>query len=279
VSRNRSEPVRDISLHPALGLLVALLGVGAMLGTSVLLARQLALRPLIMIASALLAAPALLALVFTDRPVPRSLALRAVDRRTALVAAALGLSLWVAALGLLELQSVVWPPPPGYLEAFRKVHEALRPANALDAVFSVLAIAAAPAIFEETLVRGVVLPSLRPSLGGLGAVLVSALVFAAMHFDLYRFAFTFAVGAILGVVRLRAEALVPCMLVHGTLNTLTFLAAPLVDDPSGPSPDPRPALGAALLLGGLLVTLFLLRMLRPTPGGGPDSLTLPRPRP
>ncbi len=250
-----------------------------MLGTSVLLARQLPLRPLIMIASALLAAPALLALVFTDRPVPKALALRAIDRRTALAAAALGLSLWVAALGLLELQSVVWPPPPGYLEAFRKVHAALRPANALDAVFSVLAIAAAPAIFEETLVRGVVLPSLRPWLGGLGAVLVSALVFAAMHLDLYRFAFTFAVGAILGVVRLRAEALVPCMLVHGTLNTLTFLAAPLVDDPSGPSPDPRPALGAALLLGGLFVTLFLLRTLRPTPGGGPDSLTPPRPRP
>jgi membrane protease YdiL (CAAX protease family) len=279
VSRNRSEPVRDLSLRPALGLLVTLLGVGAMVESSVLLGPRLSLRPLIMIASMLLAAPAILALVLTGRPVPRALGLRAIDRQTALVAATLGLSLWVAALGLLELQSVVWPPPPGYLEAFRKIHDALRPANAFDAVLSVLAIAAAPAIFEETLVRGVVLPSLRPWLGGLGAVLVSALVFAVMHLDLYRFVFTFAVGAILGVVRLRAEALGPCMLVHGTLNTLTFLAAPLVDDPSGPNPDPRPALGAALLLGGLLVTLFLLRILRPPSGAGHDSLTPPRQRP
>lgn len=262
MSRNGSESLRDLSLHPALGLLVALLGIGAMLGSSLLLGRQLPLRPLIMIASALLAAPAVLALLLAGRPVAQALALRRLDRRTAVVAATLGLSLWVASLGLLELQYTVWPPPPGYLEDFRRIHEALRPANAFDAALSVLAIAAAPAIFEETLVRGVVLPSVRPWLGAPGAVLASALLFAAMHFDLYRFLFTFALGLALGVVRLRAAALLPCMLVHATLNTLTFLAAPLVDDPMGPLPDPRPWLGAALFLGGVAVTAVLFRWLR-----------------
>jgi membrane protease YdiL (CAAX protease family) len=144
---------------------------------------------------------------------------------------------------------------------FRRIHEALRPANAFDAVLSVLAIAAAPAVFEETLVRGVVLPSFRPALGATGAVLASALLFALMHADLYRLLFTFAVGAVLGVVRLRAAALLPCILVHATLNTLTFLAAPLVDDPSEPLPDPRPLLGAALLALGMAVTALLLRRL------------------
>jgi membrane protease YdiL (CAAX protease family) len=233
-----------------------------MVGSSALLAPHLSLRPLIMVASALLAAPALLALLLTKRPVAQALALRHLDRRTAAVAAALALSLWVASLGLLELQYAVWSPPPGYLETFRRIHEALRPANALDAALSVLAIAAAPAIFEETLVRGVVLPSLHPWLGAPGAVLASALLFAAMHLDLYRFVFTFALGLALGMIRLRAAALLPCMVVHATLNTLTFLAAPLVEDPMDPLPDPRPWLGAALLLGGLAVTALLFRWLR-----------------
>ena len=262
MSQEGSESLRDLSLHPALGLFVALLGVGAMVGSSVLLLGHLSLRPLIMVASSLLAAPAVLALLLRGRPVARALALRSPDRRTTLVACALGLSLWVASLGLLELQYAVWPPPPGYLEAFRKIHEALRPAGALDAALSVLAIAVAPAIFEETLMRGVVLPSLRTWIGTAGAVLGSALLFAAMHLDLYRFLFTFALGLALGVIRLRAAALLPCMLVHATLNTLTFLVAPLVDDPTEPLQDPRPWLGAALFLGGLAVTLALIRKLR-----------------
>lgn len=262
MSRNGSESTRDLSLHPAVGLLVALLGIGAMVGSSMLLARHLSMRPLIMAATAMLAVPAVLTLLMTGRPLLEALALRSLDRRTALVAAALGLSLWVASLGLLELQYAVWPPDPGYLEGFRKIHEALRPVNAFDAVLSVLAIAAAPAIFEEMLVRGVVLPSLRPLLGAPAAVLASALLFAVMHFDLYRFVFTFALGLALGAIRLRAAALLPCMIVHATLNTLTFLAAPLVDDPMEPLPDPRPWLGAALLLGGLAVTVVLFRRLR-----------------
>jgi membrane protease YdiL (CAAX protease family) len=262
MSRNGSESTRDLSLHPATGLLVAIFGIGTMVGSSMLLAGHLSMRPLIMVATALLAAPALLTLLLTGRPVAQALALRRLDPRTAAVAAALGLSLWVASLGLLELQYAVWPPDPGYLEGFRKIHEALRPANALDAMISVLAIAAAPAIFEETLMRGVVLPSLRPSLGAPAAVIASALLFAAMHFDLYRFVFTFALGLALGFVRLRAAALVPCMLVHATLNTLTFLAAPLVDDPMEPLPDPRPWIGLALFLGGVAVTALLFRWLR-----------------
>jgi membrane protease YdiL (CAAX protease family) len=255
-------PRRGLALHPALGLLAALLGVGAMTGSGVLLARHLSLRPLIMVASAFLAAPAVLALLLTGRPVAQALALRRIDRRTAVVAATLGLSLWVASLGLLELQYAVWSPPPGYLEAFRTIHEALRPANVFDAALSVLAIAAAPAIFEETLVRGVVLPSLTRWLGAPAAVLASALLFAAMHLDLYRFLFTFTLGLALGLIRLRAAALLPCMLVHATVNTLTFLVAPLVDDPMEPLQDPRPWLGAALLLGGLAVTIALFRVLR-----------------
>ena len=261
MSLNGSESRPDAPLHPALSLLTAALGTVAMLMSGLLLARHVPLRVTITTGSILLAVPALLALLLAGRSIPSALALRPVDRRTALLAALLGAALWVASLGLLELQYSVWAPPPGYLEMFRRIHEALRPANAFDAVLSVLAIAAAPAVFEEILVRGVVLPSFRPAMGTTWAVLASALLFALMHADLYRLLFTFAVGAVLGVVRLRAGALLPCILVHGTLNTLTFLVAPLVDDPSEPLPDPRPLLGAALVAVGVATTALLLRRL------------------
>lgn len=264
MSQDRSEPLPEPPVHPALGLVLALTGIAAMLAGGRYLGPHLPLRTTITIASALLALPALLALLLQGRPLSRTLALHRPGSRMALLAAAMGASLWAASLGLLELQYAVWPPPPGYLEAFRKIHEALRPANALDAVLSVVAIAAAPAVFEEILVRGVVLPSLRPALGAAGAVLGSALFFGLMHDDPYRLVFTFAVGIALGAVRLRAGALLPCILVHGTLNTLTFLAAPFVDDPSEPLPDPRPLLGAALLAAGLAVTALLFRGLRRT---------------
>ena len=52
-------------------------------------------------------------------------------------------------------------------------------------------------------------------------------------------------------------------MVHVTLNALTFLIAPLVDDPSQ-AYTPQPALGLACLLAGAAVAWPLLRALRPS---------------
>jgi hypothetical protein len=54
-----------------------------------------------------------------------------------------------------------------------------------------------------------------------------------------------------------------------TLNALTFLVAPLVDDPTQPY-TPQPALGLACLVTGAVVAWPLLRALRravDSPGG------------
>jgi membrane protease YdiL (CAAX protease family) len=182
-----------------------------------------------------------------------------------------GLGLWLASLGLIELQYALWAPPDGYLEAFRRLHEALRPRNPLDALWSAIAIAAAPAVFEEITVRGVLLPSLTPSLGGAAAVFGSSVAFALMHADPYRFAFTFAVGLALGTLRIRTGALWPSIVAHATLNTLTFAAAPWLDDASQPLPDPRPWLGGGLLVLGTAAFGAVFRALRrpstPSPTG------------
>jgi membrane protease YdiL (CAAX protease family) len=181
-----------------------------------------------------------------SRPVPPTL----------LLCVGLGATLWIASLGLLELQYTVWPPAPGYIEMFRRLHDLLRPRGPLDALYSVLAIAVVPALCEEAVIRGVLLPSLRTRLGALLAIGLSSLLFAFMH-EAYRMPFTFAVGLALGALRLRTGSLLPSLLAHASLNTLTFAAAPFLDDPTGPLPDPRPLLGLLLLASGALASAFL----------------------
>ncbi len=251
-------------LGAAAGVTVAALGVIAMVGGVVFFGRvaHFSVRTSLVLGSVLLLLPGFLALLARGLPLKEALALRGADARMMWVAAGLGLGLWVLSLGLLELQFAVWPPPAAYIEGFRALHAALRPSGPVDWLWSLAAIAAVPALCEELLVRGIVLPSFRPSLGPALAVVASALVFALIHLDAYRFLFTFAAGLVLGAIRLRSGLLLPSMLTHGLLNTLTFVAAPFLDDPAQPLPDPRPLLGAALFTGGLVVTFLLLRRLR-----------------
>lgn len=169
-------------------------------------------------------------------------------------------------LGLFELQYAVWRPPAGYLEAFQRLHAALRPSGPIDALVSVAAIAVAPAVFEELLFRGVVLPALLRALGNWGAIFGSALLFGLIHLDLvnpgglfYRVPFAFAVGLGLGLLRVRTGSLLPSILAHALLNTITFVAEPLAEDPSAGLPDPRPLLGAALLIPGLAVAALAIK--------------------
>jgi membrane protease YdiL (CAAX protease family) len=125
-------------------------------------------------------------------------------------------------------------------------------------------IAILPGLCEELVVRGALLPSLLERLGPGGAVFTSALLFAAMHADPYRFLFTMTIGLVLGALRLGTGSLWPPVLAHVTLNALTFAIAPLVDDPSQPY-TPQPALGLACLVAGAAVAAPLLRALARKP--------------
>lgn len=248
--------------HPVVALAALCLGAAAML-TTARLTLAWGLRPMILLAETALALPGLLAAALRPVPWRTSLALWPLARRQVLLVLGAGASLWVASLGLFELQAAVWPPDPDYLEGFRRLHAALHPTGPVDALISIAAIAIVPALCEESLLRGILLPSLARPLGaGLG-VLVSALLFAFVHFDMYRFAFTFAVGIALGALRLRAGSLLAPVLAHATLNTITFAAAPFADDPTADTASPL--LGACLLALGAAVAWAALRRVRPAP--------------
>jgi membrane protease YdiL (CAAX protease family) len=260
-------------LAPVAALAAALAGVAAMVLGGSFVARSLdvGLRAIIATGSALLAVPALLVVLLTRGASWRdALALGGATRRVLLLSVLLGAALWMASAGLLEVQAFFVPPSPEYLEGFRAIHRALAPKGPFDALVSLTVIALLPGAAEETVMRGVLLPSLVAPLGRAGAVAGAALLFALMHLDAYRFLFTLTIGIALGILRLRTGSLSPPIVTHASLNALTFVVAPLIDDPRQTTYTPQPGLGLALLLVGIAVAVPLLKALRGPIDSPPD---------
>jgi membrane protease YdiL (CAAX protease family) len=210
------------TFHPVVAVAVTALGIAAMLlGGRAVAAGGLGLRGTVAVGTLLLGAPALLALLAQPQARRPALGL-ALDRRTAALSLLLAAALWVGSIGIIELQALVRPPSPEELDVFRRLHAALAPRSALDAVLSVAVIAVLPALCEELVMRGVLLSSLAARLGPAAGVGIAAAVFAVIH-DPLRLLFAFTLGIVFGVVRLRTASLWPSVLAHATLNTLTFL--------------------------------------------------------
>jgi membrane protease YdiL (CAAX protease family) len=238
----------------------------------------LGLRPTLLVSELLLVVPGLALVALVRVPLRGAFAPLPLPGRTVLLSLAAGLTLWGASLGLFSLQYLVWPPPDGYLEAFRQLHDALRPNGPADAFLSITAIALVPAVCEEALFRGIVFGSLNPALGAARAMFLQAFLFALIHIDLtpggppvaYRVPFAFGVGLALGALRLRTGSLAAPALSHALLNAFTFLVVLLADDPARET-DPGPIVGLSLLLAGTAATLLVLRALPRAPAAPPAA--------
>lgn len=79
-----------------------------------------------------------------------------------------------------------------------------------------------PAVFEELAFRGVIATSLAAVLTPLEAWLIQAALFSVMHLMPIVFPSHFAMGLLLGWVRLRTASLYPGMLLHGLWNALVL---------------------------------------------------------
>jgi membrane protease YdiL (CAAX protease family) len=257
---------RPVALPAWLSLVAWAAGLAAM-GSALRAASPLGIRPALVVAEIFLAAPALVALALWRIPWGRGLALHRLSPRVSLLAVLTGAALWAASLGLFEVQYSFWPPPAGYLDSFQVLHRALRPSGLLDGALSVVAIGVAPAVCEEIVFRGTLLPSFVRIARTWGAILLSALLFGIIHVDpttsgaytLYRVPFATAVGLGLGILRARSGSLLPCAVAHAVLNTITFLAVLVTDPPIGAPEPPDVLQGAALLVLGGAASFWLLR--------------------
>ena len=78
-------------------------------------------------------------------------------------------------------------------------------------------------LFEETIFRGALLPVLGRRFGPLPGVLLSGLLFGMAHISIGELAPLTVLGAGLGLLRVSSGRLLPCVLMHGTWNAVTFL--------------------------------------------------------
>jgi len=167
------------------------------------------------------------------------------------------LGAFVAGLGLFYLlaavvepaQSRVLPVPPSVAQSLQQL---VTPPAPRPLAFDLVTFALLPAVAEELLFRGLLLASLRPRIGTVAAVVVSALAFAAFHFSPHALIAATLAGLALGAVRVWSGALLPAVALHVANN-----GAVLVATRAGIAEPPLrvwsvAAALAALAIGGLL---------------------------
>jgi membrane protease YdiL (CAAX protease family) len=90
-------------------------------------------------------------------------------------------------------------------------------------IFLFTAAVAAP-IFEETLFRGFLLPSLTRYLPVWGAIALSSLIFAIAHLSLSEVLPLTVLGSVLGFVYARSRNILASMLLHSLWNSVTMVS-------------------------------------------------------
>jgi uncharacterized protein len=94
------------------------------------------------------------------------------------------------------------------------------------AVFAVMAVTIAP-LFEELFFRGFIQPLLSRTFGVVAGVVLTAVLFGALHAPEYSWAWQYALavsiaGAVFGWVRARTQSIIPGTIMHGSYN-LVFI--------------------------------------------------------
>jgi len=92
-------------------------------------------------------------------------------------------------------------------------------------VGSVVATCILAPVLEEMLFRGVLLRSLLQQQPRWQAIAVSALFFGFAHLNIYQFVLAFWLGLILGWLYERSRSLIPCIALHGALNSWVVFSA------------------------------------------------------
>ena len=129
----------------------------------------------------------------------------------------------VGALALIILldQTSSWIPMP---VSAKKVFE---DAFSKD-IFSIISVVIFAPLMEEILCRGIVLKGLLKNYKPGNAILISALFFAAIHLNPWQAIPAFFGGLFLGWVYYKTQSVLPCIVIHATINAIatSFLFLP-----------------------------------------------------
>lgn len=93
----------------------------------------------------------------------------------------------------------------------------------LEAVIVPLAVVAIPAVSEELLFRGLLLPGLAKRYGPSAALVLSSVLFGAIHWAPAAIAYATVAGFALGWLRLKTGSVLPSVAMHGAFNAVPVL--------------------------------------------------------
>jgi membrane protease YdiL (CAAX protease family) len=106
-----------------------------------------------------------------------------------------------------------------------RIEDLLAQASAAQLLEAALAMAVAPAVGEELLFRGLLLRRLCERLGPTSGLLLSSLLFGAIHLDLAQGAAAVVLGLYLGALTLRTGSIHAAIFCHGVNNLTAILGA------------------------------------------------------
>ena len=85
-------------------------------------------------------------------------------------------------------------------------------------------------IFEEFILRGIVLEGFLKNYDPKKAIIQSSLIFGVLHFNPWQFVGAFLMGLLLGWVYYRTRSLIPCIFIHLLNNLISFLGFMYLDE-------------------------------------------------
>jgi sodium transport system permease protein len=147
------------------------------------------------------------------------------------------------------------PHPLGQL--LRAIHEHGQGADS-NLALGLIACAVVPAVCEEIAFRGFILTGLHGRFRPRNAILLSALLFALYHLNVFLFLPAFGLGVVLGLLTVRSRSIVPAILVHFLHNAILLAAAWLARQGSSLTRELPWPLVVGVCLGAALALLWWL---------------------
>jgi sodium transport system permease protein len=175
------------------------------------------------------APPLFMALLLTSRP-KLALALRRPSLRALVAAATLAVLLLPPLVKLTLVVLRFFPQLTALLDERQPLVQELRSLGSGEGPAwwpYVLVLALMPALFEELAFRGFILTGLRSRLRPWSAILLSSLLFAFYHLNVFQVIPAFVLGLALGLLASWSRSIVPGMLFHFLYN-LVLISVPLL---------------------------------------------------
>lgn len=100
----------------------------------------------------------------------------------------------------------------------------------LSLINALLVIAVLPAVFEESVFRGVFFRIMEKKYSKTGLVVMTGLMFGGMHLNIFSFFQTSVLGIILGILVLRSGSIFPAMIMHFANNAVSVVIMKFMKD-------------------------------------------------